>query len=199
MLWLVTMWRWAHICKLLVIGLMSTFKTSNDDPEVLGYLQSSGLWVLAGLSLYTCSSSGGKSRMNAIISRPIPDVKTHLLMPCVTNPEIGHVEIEMNPCYWCVRPCLSMPELITMERNQVALRCGLQRSSSIRVCFFVRLVYSSVLKFSAIWEHLGHFSCCVWILWVNCTCLEVAVSFCSLTSVYWHYISLNSCCQACRY
>lgn len=142
MLWLVTTWSWAHICKLLVIGLMFTWQ--KDDPEVPSYLQSSGLWVLAGLSLYTCSSSGGKSRMKAIISRPIPDVKTHLPMSCVTNPEIGHVEIEMNPCYWCARPCLSMPELITMERNQVALRCGLQGSSSIRVDWFIHQCWSLV-------------------------------------------------------
>lgn len=150
---LVTMWSQAHICNLVVIDLMSTFKTSNDDSEVPGYLHSSGVWVLTGLLSYTCSSSGGKSQMKAIISRPIPDVKAHLPMSCVTNPEIGHVEIEMNPCYWCARPCLSMPELITMERNQVVLRCGLQGLSSIRVCFFFDWCihqYSSIVQFESI-------------------------------------------------
>ncbi len=116
---------WAHLCKL---------KTSNDDPEVPGYFQSSSLWVLAGLLLCTSSSSGGKSRMNVIISRPIPGVKAHLPKPCDTNPEIGHVGNWNEPFATDVRdPCLSLPELITMERNQVAVRCGLQRSSSISV------------------------------------------------------------------
>ncbi|TRY96063.1 hypothetical protein DNTS_017224 [Danionella cerebrum] len=43
-------------------------------------------WVRAGLVLYASTSCGGKSRMNDIISRLIPDVKAHL--PKASNPSV---------------------------------------------------------------------------------------------------------------